>query len=68
MLAKAVLAHQAAVHNSHEWALTGSTVLLLRLIFTILHLGFDCSHNPLIYGLQTEKHTQGLGMCACVKR
>lgn len=43
--------------NSQEQAHTGPTVSLLRLIFTVLHLGFSSFHNPVICGPQTEKHT-----------
>lgn len=64
----AVLVHQTAVHNSHDEAHAGSTVSLVRLIFTVLHLGFSCFHNPVICGLQTEKHTKRIGMSACANR
>lgn len=41
MPAKVMLVHQTAPLNPPEEAHAGSAVSLLRLIFTVLHLGFS---------------------------
>lgn len=59
MPAKVMLVHQTAPLNPPEEARTGSAVSLLRLIFTVLHLGFSRFFIILIFiefcNLQTTK-------------
>lgn len=55
-------------HSSQEGEHAGFIVLLLlRLIFTV-PASPPCFHNPVICGLQTQKHTQRISMSAHANR